>query len=34
MKGGSGLQVYGICNRRMVHSEVVEAGSTYKKSYL
>ena len=29
-----GLQVYGICSRRLVHSEVVEARSNYKKFYL
>ena len=32
--GVGGLQVYGICSRRLVHSEVTEARSNYKKSYL
>ena len=26
--------MHGICNRRLVHKEVVEAISDYKKSYL
>ena len=29
-----GLQVYGICNCRVVYSELVEVWSNYKKSYL
>ena len=29
-----GLQVYGICSRRLLYSEVVEVRSNYKKSYL
>ena len=29
-----GLEVHGICNRRLVYSEVVEVQSNYKKSYL
>ena len=32
--GVGGLPVYGICSRRLVNSEVVEAGSDYQKSYL
>ena len=31
---GGGLQVYGICSRRLVYSKVVEAQSNYRKSYL
>ena len=34
MLGVGGLQLYGICFRRLVYSEVVEARSSYKKSYL
>ena len=34
MESVSGLQVYWICSRRLVYSEVVEARSNYKKSYL
>ena len=32
--GVSGLQVYGICSRKVVYSEEVEAQSNYKKSFL
>ena len=28
------MQVYGICSRRLVYSEVVQTRSNYKKSYL
>ena len=34
MWGVGELQLYGICRRRLVYSEVVEARSSYKKSYL
>ena len=32
--GWGGLQVYGICSRRLVYSETVEAQSNYNKPYL
>ena len=32
--GVGGLQVYGICSRRLVYSEVLETRSNYKKCYL
>ena len=34
MWGMDGVQVYGICSRRLVYSEIVETKSNYKKSYL
>ena len=34
MWGAGRLQVHGICSRRLVHREVAEARSNYKRTYL